>query len=309
MSDFKKYRSIENSYRAKFIQRFVEEYPELLTCEYILVEKCHGSNLSFYLSPNQPYKVGKRKSFLEEGTKFCGVWDVITDYTDVLESLQKYVDDTQQTVRLFGELYGPGIQKGVNYGNRKRIGFFDVMVDDVMLPPIEFFDFADEHGFIDDVLPMVGIVQGLQAALDYDTEFPTLINPVDDNICEGVVIKPYHKVYYDRLGRQFCLKKKNEKFMEKVSPPKPPRKEDPELTRLNLAFREYITDARVQSVFSKEGEIEEMSQIGQYIRLVIQDAKEDFLKDHDIQHLDKRERGKVLNVGGLVAKMLKGYLQ
>jgi len=308
MTIFIKYRSMENSYQAKFIQGFLAEYPELQKAEYILVEKAHGSNMQFCFTPNQPYRVGKRTSFLGESDKFYGIWNVIPEYTDIIQTIQGEVDAKGYTLHLYGELYGAGVQKGVDYGRRKKLGFFDVIVNDVLLPPIEFYDWADKFGFIDDTMPIVDVVRGLQAALDYNVAFNSLLNPIEDNLCEGIVIKPYNKVYYDTKGRWFCLKKKNEKFMEKGSAPKPPREEDSEIAKLNIAFREYITEARLQSIFSKFGEIEEPSQIGEYIRLVLDDAKEDFLKDCDMSQLNDKEQRQVFNVGSLIANLLKGYL-
>jgi Rnl2 family RNA ligase len=312
MTEFKKYSSMENTYQNKFIRGFLQEYPELLKVEYEITEKIHGSNLNITFMPNEPWRYGKRTSYLAEDAKFFGYQEVAAQeqYQQVFRTIQQWMDDgkTGSPFRLFGELFGPGINKGIDYGPEKQIRFYDIMEAGQLSPPCEFRIIAFKGGFQHLLVPRVGLVRGLQAALDFDTEFPTLINPKEGNLCEGVVIKPYDGVYYDKRGKWFCLKKKNEKFMEKAKSPKPSRSEDPELTRLNLAFREYLTDARLQSVFSKEGEIEEPPQIGGYIRLVLADAKEDFIKDHDISHLGKKEQRQVFNVGSLIAIKLKEYL-
>ncbi len=308
--EFKKYSKITNHYQQKFINGFLGEYPELLTCEYILVEKCHGSNIAIYFSPNESWRLAKRNSFLGEGANFYDVWNVVERYEHIFQNIQDYVGAMGITIRLFGELYGPGVQKGINYGKEKQVGFFDVMDNGEVLSPHNFYVFSKLFRFYKHTLPSVARVQGLQAALDYNVEFNSLLNPIEDNICEGIVIKPYRKVYYDKKGRWFCLKKKNEKFMERVKAPKPPQPSDPEVTRLNLLFRGYINDNRLQSVFSKEGEIEEPSQIGTYIKMVLEDAKTDFLLEYgeDVATLGKKELRQVYNLGGTIAKMLKGYL-
>lgn len=105
------------------------------------------------------------------------------------------------------------------------------------------------------------------------------------------------------------LKKKNEEFLERQKS-KRPKVVDDEVTRFNALFREYITLSRLQGIFSKYGEIQEPAQIGQFIRWMLEDALEDFLKDYgdEFGALDKKQQKQVRNVGGLVANMLKGYL-
>ena len=154
------------------------------------------------------------------------------------------------------------------------------------------------------------LVKGLGAALEVDTNFPTKINPLEGNICEGVVIQPYSKVYRLHSGATFLLKKKNEAFKEKQKARKPPAPVDSEVARMRGMFDEYITESRLRSVFSKEGCIQEPRQIGDYIRLVIADALEDFIKDHGAAWnvATKQQRGQITKVGGQVADMLKGHL-
>jgi len=309
--EFKKYPSIENSYREKFIAGFVSLYPELLTATFVVVEKVHGNNLSISFSPHEPWQYGKRTAFLKGDEKFYGAQDVAQQYVETFEDIQGWLDAhySVSAVRLFGELYGPGVQKGVNYDTEKRIGFYDMMVNEELLTPVAFRN-CNFIGLQRNALPIVATVTGLQVALDFNVEFDSLLNPIEGNVCEGVVIAPFDKVYYDSLGRRFCLKKKNEKFAEKIKAPKPKQPADPVIARLNLEFRSYITDNRLQSIFSQCGKIEEPSQIGEYIRLVLGDAEEDFLKDfgEEVAVLSQGNQRKVFNVGSMIALMLKGYL-
>lgn len=306
----KKWPKIHNSYQQKFIDRFLSEFPELRDESFVITEKLHGSSLQIYFEPNKPWRVGKRTAFLAEGEKFFGIHEVLPEYEPIFENIQESVDNTGNTIRLFGELCGPGIQKGVDYGEHKRILFFGYMVNDKLQPWMWFTIFADAHDFLEHVVPIVWAVTSLKEALEFDTEFASLVNPVEGNVCEGIVIQPYRKVYASAQGKRFMLKKKNEKFMEKAKERKPPSPGDPEVQRLNAEFRLYITENRLQGIFSKHGEIEEPQQIGDYIRLMIADAKEDFTQEHGdaFNKLDRGEQGKVTNVGRVVADMLKGYL-
>ena len=72
----------------------------------------------------------------------------------------------------------------------------------------------------------------------------------------------------------------------------------------------YITENRLQNLFSKMGEIERPNQIGDYIRAMLQDAKEDFLKDFgdDFSALSAKDHKAVFNAGRKIAHMLKERL-
>ncbi|RLF96798.1 hypothetical protein DRN58_09390, partial [Thermococci archaeon] len=108
----------------------------------------------------------------------------------------------------------------------------------------------------------------------------------------------------------FYLKKKNEKFKERQRVKKKLQEGSSEVIQLNLEFRNYITEERVQSIFSKEGVIQKPEEIGRYIKLVLEDAKKDFEKDFGdkIKHLEKKKLKKVFNVGSQIVKILDKYL-
>ena len=308
---FIKWPSIENSYRTKFIQKAVEEHPNLATCTYEITEKLHGSNVQFHFEPGEEMRVATRNRYLEPGSKFYDIWNILPKYQYMWDGIQNYVDHYTISVRLFGELYGRGIQKGVDYKPGKKIGFFGVMLNGSLLYPSWLFVFSIERCWPPDLLvPRVDLVEGLDVALAVDTNFPTMISPIEGNICEGVVIQPYHKVYRLSNGSTFLLKKKNEAFKEKQKARKPPAPVDSEVLRLHGLFEEYINDNRVQNVFSQWGCIEEPKQIGEYIRLIIADALEDFLKDYGAAWnvATKQQQGQITKVGATVAGMLKSYL-
>ncbi len=75
-------------------------------------------------------------------------------------------------------------------------------------------------------------------------------------------------------------------------------------------FLSYVNDNTVQSVFSKHGPIEGYRDIGKYITLVIQDARETYLKENDFteEGLTKNDLRYVFNCGNMVSEMLKKYL-
>lgn len=310
---FQKWPKIQNSYQQKFIDVFLAEFPELAEETFVITEKLHGSCLQIFFQPNQPWQVGKRTAFLADGEKFFGVRDVLPEYELFFEYIQATVNVSGVSIRLFGELVGPGIQKGVNYGPRKKPFFFGYMINDVLQPWQRFRGFADAHDFSHLLVPVISEFDSLEATLAVDTGFNSKLTSPDyegENVAEGVVIQPLCRVYVNNGGKTFLLKKKNEKFLEKSKAKHPPSPGDPEIMRLSAEFKLYITENRLQGIFSKHGEIAEPAQIGDYIRLMLEDAKEDFSADHGdaLAKLEKGEQRKVFNVGGMIAHMLKGYL-
>jgi len=294
------YHSIENSYRNKEIAMWIERFPELEGEEFILQEKIHGSNVQWMFDKNGTFSLGKRSGMIGEGENFFNIQnETSSKYMDVISVLRNFAVGSKSNLNVYGEWFGEGIQKGVNYGKGKRIMFFDVRVDGTLLPTVAMEDFFSELNIEDMMVPNFGVVTTIKEATEFPTRKVTLINPDGGSIIEGIVIKPYNKVYV--YGHDvFMLKKKNEEFKEEASKPKVPREPlSDNVIFLSEEFKKYTNENRVMSIFSKYGEIEKPEQIGDYIRLVITDAKEDFLKDYqeNIDALSKSEQKKVFAAG------------
>jgi len=125
-----------------------------------------------------------------------------------------------------------------------------------------------------------------------------------ENLMEGMVVKPYGKLLMDRNGSPFYFKVKNEKFKERQKAVKIPIQISNEALALRLLFEGYLTENRIQSVFSKFGKIENKSDLGKYLSLVVQDAKEDFYKDHEVILDPKEEKAIFRSAGKLLIPML-----
>jgi Rnl2 family RNA ligase len=317
MMEFKKWPRIENSYQDEFIARFVEECPWLENAPYIITEKIHGANMQVAFAPHQSYLVGSRKRWIPEAENFNNIRNILArrQYAGLLTHLQWRADDADAQIRLFGEVFGRGIQKkGVDYGPPRRIRFFGIMQDELLVPPSAFREILQRYNDFSDttVVPVMAYTRGLEAALAFNPHLVTQLGPNDaDNIMEGVVIQPEHRVAQSHTGKYFLLKHKNRAFLERVHTKKVRSPNSPLVTSLQEDFAGYICDMRIQAVFSKYGCIKEITQLGEYIRLVLQDATEDFVLDHsDIwDGLDKKSRGQVTKrAGSKAAKILKEYL-
>jgi hypothetical protein len=131
------------------------------------------------------------------------------------------------------------------------------------------------------LVPILGLTESFQEAMEFEVENRKTYYGTGSSI-EGVVIRPQSKNYTMPNNAPFVIKKKSIAFAEKMntSKKKTERAVDPKIYAIATEFEPYINKNRVLSIFSKEGEIDEPSDIGKYIGLVVQDAQEDFLKDN-----------------------------
>jgi len=323
--DFKRYSSIENSDKEKTILHFLEYFPELKEEEYIAREKLDGANMQIFFEKGvDGYRVGKRSSFLSKSDSFFDIWTTLENYKEELEVIQKDFETSGfNTFRLYGEIYGPGINGRVNYGNKKKIAIFDAWVskgEKDEFGDLEEQQFTQAH--LEEYLtitktdhllpPLVGKYKGLNTVMALNEEFDSLILNEVGNLAEGMVIQPYNKLYRIPGRNHFILKKKSKNFKDKEDKgggnklPKDPLPEG--TSTLCSEFLSYINENRVLDVFSKHGNIEKDNQIGEYIRYVLDDAKEDFWKDNPELIMTDKQNKVVFNAGKQIVKLLYAHL-
>lgn len=308
--EFKKYPSIENHYQDKFIRRWIERNPELPNVSYIVTEKIHGANFQIMIDEHG-IEFASRNRILSPDENFNDYQNVMKDCEELIEAFQRIAISYPATkIRLYGEIFGDGIQKGVKYGE-KQFRLFDVLVDNEILPPRRVMNFLLSKGLERFHVPIIGIFDSLEEALMVDTKFNSRITNQEGNICEGVVIKPYDECYIDSNMSPFYIKKKNIEFLERKSTPRERTALPDTIVYAQEVFSDYITTQRIDNVFSKEGEIEYTTEMGKYIQLIMEDAKVDFLKDNPdiLEQFDEKEKKKVFGrAGGEIAKLLKERL-
>lgn len=336
---FKKYTSIENTYRQKYIDKFNEVLPEWQEeISFVAHEKLDGANIQLVFIPDEKMLVGKRTSYLEENDSFFDIWNTLAKYQSDLDHIQECVNETRVGLRIFGELYGPGINGRINYGSEKKIAFFDIYTiggeykmsndnptgygwsllenkeEERLLSQQEFEALLFNGGLLGFICPLVGHFNTLDKALAVDVE---TLQMAGSNGSEGIVIQPYNKVVRMPNGERFILKKKSKKFEDnRVDQINAGQKAEPKekdiIYDLNKVFKGYITKNRVLDTFAKHGPIQEPKQIGTYIALVLEDAKADFLKDHDlttlVPNMEKKREKDLFNVGSAIVSILKEYL-
>ena len=322
MLEFKKYSSIENSFSREFMEHVVAEMPQDL--EYVVQEKVHGANTSF-LCDGETLRFAKRTSMLEDGEQFYDYPELLERYRDRVLKLfgdikAKYPEVTH--ISVFGEMFGglyphdgvktkqkvSLIQRGVCYTPDHEFYGFDIYlfteaggrfltVDEVN----EIFEtcgfFYAKTLFRGTLAECLKQPNAFQSKIAEWLELPA----IEDNICEGIVIRPVTPMYL-RNGSRVLIKSKNERFAERKSAKRrtklfvEPVPYSDELKALIVEGETYVTENRLANVVSHIGEVHFPKDFGKVMGLFSKDVLEDFLKEHGNLYtaLEKSEQ-KLLN--------------
>ena len=322
MLEFKKYNSIENTFNKEFMDKISSEGYDSL--QYVVQEKVHGSNCCF-VTDGQEVRFAKRTNFVEVGEIFYDYDELLERYIKKVIQLfnivkAKYTDI--ENISLFGEMFGGRyphpdvknsakvtcIQKGVFYSPYHEFYAFDLYIKGsenrryLSLDDMNYF-FEEEKFFY-----ARSLQRGtLDECLKYPNAFPSRIAewiglpPLEDNICEGIVIRPVEVVFL-RNGSRLMLKSKNSRFAEKKSVKKrqPSLFAEPtyseQLKELLTISEEYLTENRLNNVVSKIGEVSIPKDFGKLLGLFNRDILGDFMKEHSSNYalLEKSEQ-KIVN--------------
>ncbi|MHA1584436.1 MAG: RNA ligase family protein [Promethearchaeota archaeon] len=288
----RKYLEIENALRKKYIASFRAEFPDLETQDFIITEKIDGTNVRLGFKPDGTILLGSRKRILKTDEDHFGLKEIIKEprYQQFLEYCKAKAKESGKEIMMVGELFGKGINNRIEYGPC-QICFFDMFVDDCLVVPIEFYEFMADFPQL--CVPTIEIIQGLTRALDLPVKFPSKIA---SGLAEGMVIKPYRKII--RQGFQiFYLKHKNPDFEDR--PGAKHHQKDPS------PLQDYISRNRVIDMFSKVGEITSKKQIGQYVKLIREDALMDFKKEHPDTEITTQQMHRV---NGRISRLLLEFI-
>jgi Rnl2 family RNA ligase len=321
MAEFKKFKSIDNHYREKVITDMLAHNPVYHACKYVAQEKIDGANFQLLFTMEYDGSIiirhGKRTSLLGADEKFYNRHAAVgaDDVQEMCDNICVWMRENKiEEIILYGELFGKGVQNRINYGEEQRVLFYDVVVDGYYYTVEKFYEFMEALGAGALTVPLVADFNGIEEALKFEVEGkPTIVGAQEDgNVWEGVVIKPFDTIALNNNHEQvlFYVKKKCESFADKMKVKKkkgPPKEIDPALLAAQNEYIAYLTDNRLADVMGKHGQIESDKQVGQYIKYMMEDAKEDFFKDSRelFDAVPDKLKGKVFSVTGkIVAPML-----
>ncbi|WP_108807446.1 RNA ligase, Rnl2 family [Aquimarina spinulae] len=308
---FKKYTSIENTYRDEFIDRIKGH--EFWNDEFIVQEKVHGANLSYWSTNGDDYFSAKRTDQITNEEKFFNHDLILKELKPKLKNiwsdLKNEIENLKQ-LTIFGEIIGGDyphkeveidrkaimVQKGIFYSPKNHFYAFDILINSETYLDV---DVVNSHFEKQKILHAKTIFRGdLKECLDYPNDFnstlPKELNLPDltPNVVEGVVIKPSKTRHFNN-GVRVILKNKNEKWSENKKYHKSIKLEDElsdKVIKLQEAILTYVTENRLNNVVSKIGEISQKD-FGRVLGMFNKDVVEDFLKDYNqiTNELEKKE--------------------
>ncbi|HQO94141.1 MAG TPA: RNA ligase family protein [Bacilli bacterium] len=297
---WKKYPSIENSSRMKFVDK-IKEFG-YHTQEWCVTEKIDGQNFSFIVSEDG-IKLAKRSSIVEYGElkNFPGMKEYFDSHVENFKSMFNRLtveDPSISTVVVYGENYGgkyihpdvpcnnqtKKVQGRVQYIPHNSFIAYDLAVVTDNIFRYVNYDFAVEvfrqSGI--DYIPV--LYRGtLDECLEYPNKFNTTIPllfklpEIDENICEGVVIKPIEPIFFSS-GERVILKNKNEVFSERKKTgdnSKNQLKNTEEVTLVLEHLKEFITENRLKNIISHLGTVGEKD-----FGILMKDFTNDILTDY-----------------------------
>jgi Rnl2 family RNA ligase len=308
---FKKYNTIENTYREKVIEQVhLHGYGNET---YVVQEKVHGANFSF-ICDGKNVHVAKRTAIIEENEPFNNYLFVLETYKERILKLFSFIQSDipeVHTIHVYGELFGgcyehpevkkvPNmvkVQKGISYSPKNDFYAFDICINQE-----QYLDVHQANTYFEklDMFYAKTLFEGnLQDCLAYPNVFSTHIplwlglQEMENNFCEGVIIRPSKNKIF-RNGSRVILKNKNERWSEKSNVKKvvkPVEFTEEETTLWNI-LNSYLTENRLVNVQSKLGKFQ-IKAIGKTIGFFAKDTLEDFTKEHsllwDIIEKDRRK--------------------
>lgn len=311
--NFYKYSSIENSYQSQYIDKIKEHGFGNIT--YCATEKIHGSNTQVYFD-GVNFLYGSRNHYLEENEKCYNLQDVVQPLKASISNIYKDIDESRDNVQaiiVFGEVFGGSyphpdvqkvnnaikVQKGVFYSPDNHWLVFDIQIiytDDKR----EYISFNDMLSLCRrwdlPYVPFLAMFDSLDEALKYPNDGPSQVYKkynlpaLEDNVMEGVVIKPFFCSPYIGQSR-LIIKNKNEKFVEKSRDKKVNIQQDvPEhISKAIEEISKYITENRVVNIVSHYGQ-PTFQDIGPILQELNKDIIEEFNKETGILNtLEKKE--------------------
>lgn len=282
---FNKYPSLENLHSTTLRQEQLDQTVSVS-------EKIDGSNMSLIVR-------GEKHNFASRNQLVDPSWNNLGELVS-----QEFIDKVMSlypSINLYGEVFSSKILKRIPYGDA-RVLFYDAIVDEKHLSESEFIELINSVD-MGHMFHKRSLVCSLREAIELDVEglFSALTPESEgDQQCEGIVIKGFDEVLTDNWKNTLTIKKKSVIFSEKDNSKKKPKV----VTAIedNPMFS-YLNENRYLSYISKEGEITSKKQFGQYIKGIIDDAWEDFIKENEGQEDNRR------TICGPLSKVIVGWLQ
>ena len=209
-------------YDIESCDRFTDVADYLMDMPVYITEKLEGTNwsISYDVVADKIYINQRNYTIVEEGAAENMYWraarkqDMITKVKELAKILQ-----AKNTLSIYGELLGPGIQGNIYQLKESQVFPFDVKMDGVWQ---EFSMFSKVSTLLDFVtVPRLAVGITLRDWLDGKTvkEKSTGRSVLNNTIYrEGIVIKPMDETYSEILAGRLFLKQRSPEYLMGNSP-------------------------------------------------------------------------------------------
>ena len=283
----------------------------------------HNSNFSIWYD-GETIQYAKRTTFIGDLSNFFNWQEAVErgDFDKKIIELYR-LSNAQKNIILYGELCGgnyphpdipksneKAVQKCIYYHSKEQFVPFDLKVDNIYMSASSFALNMKKMDII--VAPL--LFEGtMTECLAYPNDEQSVLYKefglpqLEDNIMEGVVIKPIETLYMGHT--RIIIKNKNSKYSEKdkVKKISAPIVFSNEGKKFLEELSKYMNENRIKSVISKLGIITQKD-FSKLMGLVSGDCVKDFIKDcPEFVDFSKSSRKKITNyfMKNVVAAMIR----
>lgn len=303
MSEFSGYEKMPSSMKKLGLSE--KDFSEMEKLKWVVTEKVHGANFSFIYEKGT-LKFAKRKEYLKWTDDFFGFQLVVNKLEDAILRLFEQLSNEiiGEKYIVYGELFGGkyphpevnvikglyAIQTGVYYTPAIEFCAFDIAIEtngsdskyylDYETSLAYFKQFGIFHAkplFIGKFTEAMNFNIRMNSTIPKEFQLPEL----QDNLIEGVVIKPFNQIDQSTLLSRPIVKLKNAEFDEEDKfheaekwsfvPDISSKTED--LSFIVAELRNYVTQNRLESAVSKIGPLDRSN------TLRVSEIKTEFLDD------------------------------
>lgn len=288
--------------------------------EWIATEKIDGCNVSIIIDKDRSINFAGRTHLIDDTYNIYNLKENIDKYSNLVNSLVDIANKHNfESLNVFGEYYGLGIQDRIYYGNDKNIRIYAALVNETNW--LSITEFLKIFGNIDSswLIPVLGKFPSWEEAVyfaeDYGIKNNITSTLSEKDAGEGVVLYPTVKTTPTDF---VAYKYKTDKFKENTQKSEDIIKALNNQNRVNYVktqqikeiLKDHININRVYSLISKVGKPKEKKDIGKFLSLLVQDALDDCIAEYPdlFNNLSSKEESIIKNLSGYPYQIYMQYL-
>lgn len=312
MSEFSGYEKMPNNLKKLGLSE--SDFSKMEKLKWVVTEKVHGANFSFVYE-NGSLKFAKRKEYLNWTDDFFGFQLVVSKLeNNILRLFEKLSSDiTAEKYIIYGELFGGkyphpevaplkdihAIQTGVYYTPDIEFCAFDIAIETDGSDSKYYLDYESSVAYFDEFKIFYAkplLIGKFNEAMNFNIRINSAVPKefnlpeLNDNLIEGVVIKPFNQLDNNDFQRPI-IKLKNPEFdeeekfheAEKWSFIPNVSSKTEELSFIVDELRNYVTQNRLKSAVSKIGtlDLNNHSRVSEIKKEFLEDVITDFNENND----------------------------